>query len=267
MSADDPGKYTAEYRDLSGWTKVLTAISITCLLLHLARALLSIGGALNVGSSSIGSTIDFTLKGLFLGSAIVGLAWLYRANLNAHALSRHMKHSPLAAVIWFFAPALNILFSMSVVYEIWSQSGGNKREKILIIWWALTVLSIYIGTLWMFSDRTPLLIQSILAGSTLSFLIIARRIDAFQSLAAAAAEFGEPVDSDQEVLVADDRLRPQPYAHPHTSIENVEQLRSIESSNGAVNPPSIRIPPAVADRPPAIVLQRPKSSSDPSSKA
>lgn len=233
LAADIDDRYAGDYRDLSPWTRALTAVSLLCLVLHAGRAGLMTFAAASAGetwlNSSVETPVDLALKGLFLASAGVGLAWLYRASANAHALSPGMKHSPRAAVGWFFVPALNFLFSLSVVYEIWTRSGGPERAKILITWWSFTVLSIYGGSVWILGFEAPLFIQGVFAGSTLSFLILARRIDGFQRLAAMAAEFGEAPEQDH-VVPEDPAFRPPP-----TTVETVDPPRFVEAGNSSLH--------------------------------
>lgn len=231
---------------LAVWTHALTVATASCLVLHAARA----GLPLATDSVQLISGLDTVLKLAVLGNAGVALAWLHRASRNAHAISPGMRYSPNAAVGWFFAPAFNVLYTVAVVYEIWSRSGGPKRSTLLIAWWAVTMPTIYIiYPLWIMSGTTTLGGQFLLAASPLTFLALARRLERDQAHAAVAAEFGEP----REASLA---AEPQPDQGwvPFARIEPVEDPGSIGTIEAR---PTVRLTPTPPGKPDVIVLKRP----------
>jgi len=253
--------YAGRYRDLAGWTRALTFVSVLTLGAHAARAVL--GTAVEFIPTSAdgpltwlplaGLLLDLALKALFLASAATGLAWLYRANVNAHALSPGTKYSPIATVGWFFVPALNILYSFGVVYEVWARSGGPRRAAIIITWWGFTVWSMHLFVLWAIVGKTNLFASFMFGGSTLLFLLIARRIQGFQRSTAIAAEFHDSGE------VREDGTEEEPWVRPpgYTKIETVEQPRSAplpvasaQASRGSQGAPGVVMVKRPFDGPP-----------------
>jgi len=85
---------------------------------------------------------------------VVFYYWFYEAYKNLKLFyARPLRHSPRAALVYFFVPMLNIWESYFNVREIWKYSDPNilpsgepikyKREKnIVIVWWISLLLSL-----------------------------------------------------------------------------------------------------------------------------
>lgn len=86
-----------------------------------------------------------------VGSAIVSLKWIYRANANAHQFAEGLAVSPGWNVGWFFVPIATFFKPYQGVQETWRASHDPKhwRERevpsFLHLWWgfwlAMSVLS------------------------------------------------------------------------------------------------------------------------------
>lgn len=236
---------------LAVWTRALIAATVSCLVLHVSRA----GLPLATDSLQLISDVDTVLKLAVLANAGVALGWLHRASRNAHAISPGMKYSPNAAVGWFFVPAVNVLYTVAVVYEIWSRSGGPKRSRLLIAWWAMTMPTIYlVYPAWIMSGTTTLGGQLLIAASPITFLALARRVERDQAHAAVAAQFGEPRE-------APPAAEPQPDQGwvPFARIEPVEDPGSIGTIEAR---PTVRLTPTPPGKPDVIVLKRPAPAPD-----
>ena len=250
------------WRDLTSPTRVLTVASAASLFLHLVQAAIlwvdpvvdarAIEAALARGVT-VGALVELALVLSIIVCAGLSLAWLYRASTNALLLHGRMKYSPRGGVIWFFIPAVNTIMSLSVVYDIWSASGGNKKGgRLVLLWWALAMASIYIVTTWLVGSRIDLITQAVVAGSTLTFMLLARRILALQRFAETGAEFGEPA---REVDPAAKPFIPIDTA-PHASLERVEPLQQPREYKIASG--SSRAAQSVGPAPAPIVVRRPE---------
>jgi hypothetical protein len=202
MVESDAGANGHRWRDLTTLTRVLAIASAISLFFHLVRAIFST--APDIDAASLAATglpvtpgVDLALQISIFVCAGLGLAWLHGASVNAHILRPRMKYSPGASVAWFFVPALNIIMIMAVVYEIWSASGGDKKGgRLVMVWWALVVLAIHGDVVWLAGVPRPWLIQIVVVGATLSFLLLARRIVLLQAVGAAGEVFGDASDVD-----------------------------------------------------------------------
>lgn len=87
------------------------------------------------------------VTGVILGTAILVLSWIYRANYNARQLGASgMAFSPGAAVGWYFIPiawfwkpyqAMKEIWKASADPQDWKEQGGSP---LLGWWWALWLI-------------------------------------------------------------------------------------------------------------------------------
>jgi hypothetical protein len=83
-------------------------------------------------------------------TAITFLMWIYRSTWNLRALSgSSMTFTPGWSVGWHFIPIANLWKPYQVMKEIWHAShNGNKTGHALVgWWWALWLISIFVGRL------------------------------------------------------------------------------------------------------------------------
>ena len=85
---------------------------------------------------------------LFVGTAIVVLTWLYRANAKARALgAEDMMVSPGWAVGWFFVPLANLVMPYIAMRELWKASANPRDWQLapaplaIPLWWAFWLAS------------------------------------------------------------------------------------------------------------------------------
>ena len=72
---------------------------------------------------------------MFLLTAVLFLAWVYRAHRNLKALgATDLKYSPGWAIGGFFVPLLNLVRPYQVVTEIWNESGSQRRSPLGGTW-------------------------------------------------------------------------------------------------------------------------------------
>lgn len=87
---------------------------------------------------------------LFACFVVVG-RWIYRASVNAHAMSDTMDVSPGWAVGWYFIPFANLVKPFQAMREIWHVSHGSSggfrdgTPSIVGWWWALWLASNVLG--------------------------------------------------------------------------------------------------------------------------
>lgn len=107
-----------------------------------------------------GSEIALIMTGLagaaqFIVGLVAGfmaLRWTYRANVNAHAMSRGIETSPSWSLWWWFIPVASLFKPFAVMSEIWRSAEapdrwkGRKDPPHLRIWWAAHIISALVLT-------------------------------------------------------------------------------------------------------------------------
>lgn len=100
-----------------------------------------------------------------VAAAVAFLALLFRANRNARALGvAELAHRPIAAVLWFFVPIVNLWRPYRITREIWLASEPRPRgpwflarpSRIVPAWWAAWLA--YVAVEWMarrIAGRSP----------------------------------------------------------------------------------------------------------------
>lgn len=265
MEEQGAGDY--RWRELSTLTNMLTIASAVSLILHVIRAAIfhfAPGYAapsdmpwLSAGIS-FGPLLELALQVSIILCTGLGLMWLHGASVNAHILQSRMKYSPRAGVLWFFIPAVNSIMSLAVVYEIWSASGGDRKGgRLVLVWWVLAMATLYFDVFWLVGEPADLLFQIIVAGSTISFLMLARRIRALQAVGAAGVVFRDDDDIDpyETAAFSPVDINPQP------SLELFESTRALPKTHVALPSNSAKGYP-VDPRPGSIVVRRPKARPD-----
>jgi len=87
---------------------------------------------------------------LFIIIGITFLRWIYRANMNLGALSgQPMRFTPGWSVGWYFIPFACLFKPYQAMKEIWEKSHkyGYGTDSLLGLWWALWLLSTFLGEL------------------------------------------------------------------------------------------------------------------------
>ena len=91
---------------------------------------------------------------LFVGTAIVFLVWLYRAEVNARALgAQDMMVSPGWAVGWFFIPLVHLVMPFVAVRELWKASATPRDwqlgpvSPVVVLWWACWLGTVISGNI------------------------------------------------------------------------------------------------------------------------
>jgi hypothetical protein len=148
-----------EYRDIGVLSRIaVIAVSIS-LVTELAYGLLSLQlfRSLDTGIdlrlarvADIAAVVN--LVALFACIIVVG-RWIYRASVNAHAVSSEMTISPGWAVGWYFVPIANLFKPYQAMREIWMASHfrGNWHDEptpqLLVGWWALWIVTNILGNI------------------------------------------------------------------------------------------------------------------------
>lgn len=87
---------------------------------------------------------------LFIILAIIFLRWIYRMNMNLGVLSgQPMRFTPGWSVGWYFIPFACLFKPYQAMKEIWEKSHkyGYGTDTLLGLWWALWLLSTFLGEL------------------------------------------------------------------------------------------------------------------------
>ena len=88
----------------------------------------------------------------YIGTAVLILRWIYRANANVHELgATNMTYSPVMSVVWFFVPIMGLWKPYQAMLQIWKASvepvnwKSAKGHPIVGTWWALWMGTVFIG--------------------------------------------------------------------------------------------------------------------------
>ena len=255
------------WRDLSKPTTLLTVVTLVCLVLQVSKGAVdalsvrtySLNGSLQSAPSfAFGRLLDRTLLASIMICAAVSLVWLYLASVNAHVLKPRMKYSPLVGLVWFFVPGLGTIMPLSVVYDIWAASGGDQKGgRVMITWWCLTVPSVLLCIAWASGGLRPnLLSQAVIAGASLSFLILARRLNKLQQDGLRLQAFGDDPEAEAE---APRNSFAEHLDMPLSVVEDTMRRLEPQRHEGKLQPPAGSGPKALSvnDRgPPAVVYVR-----------
>jgi hypothetical protein len=81
-----------------------------------------------------------------IACCIVVGRWIYRASVNAHAITDEMTISPGWSVGWYFIPFANLVKPFHAMREIWQashESDGSYEERVPILgwWWGLWIVT------------------------------------------------------------------------------------------------------------------------------
>ncbi|WP_304187928.1 DUF4328 domain-containing protein [Phenylobacterium aquaticum] len=230
----------------------LNIISTLCLFLQGVRALLVDGLAAPwLGDpGDAGAVSDTWLKWIFVATACVELAWVYKAYSLASQSSGKLKYSPIQAVALLIIPVLNLLFGIPVAYALWRSARAPERSLIILVWWAFWICSFYLSVGWYVSYLMPVRGQTVFVGSTFCFLILANRITGYQ-LAQLCAE---PSD-----LAVVGESRPSPVMPPRPagwSLDGgVAPLASVDIDEEAQEH-SMTVQQVITANPAAVVVIR-----------
>ena len=136
-----------EFRDLAR----LTTIACAFVAAHAVFDLLGSGadwwqgpaGVEELRSADALQLVNFLV--LLSCLAIVG-RWIYRASVNAHAISSEMTISPGWTIGWYFVPFANLVKPFEAMREIWlasHESSGTYEESVplLRVWWGLWLIT------------------------------------------------------------------------------------------------------------------------------
>ena len=147
---------------LAVWVSILSLVSAGVAALAMLSSAYQIqlldifrfGGSVPSGLVEVQDARYFLLMaiefGADLGSLIVFLVWVYRANRNARSLGADgMQYTPGWSVGWFFVPIMGLFMPYFAIKEIYQASTSNAAENwqqaavspVLGIWWAACVLS------------------------------------------------------------------------------------------------------------------------------
>ena len=235
------------WRDRSKPTTLLTVVTLVCLVLQVSKGAVdalsvraySLDGSLQSAPSfALGRLLDRTLLASIMICAAVSLVWLYLASVNAHVLKPRMK--------------------LSVVYDIWAASGGDQKGgRVMITWWCLTVPSVLLCIAWASGGLRPnLLSQAVIAGASLSFLILARRLNQLQQDSLRLQAFGDDPEAEAE---APRNSFAEHLDMPLSVVEDTMRRLEPQRHEGKLQPPAGSGPKALSvnDRgPPAVVYVR-----------
>lgn len=87
----------------------------------------------------------------FLFAVVCVARWIYRASVNAHALSDAMWISPGWSIGWYFVPIANLFKPFQAMREIWQVSLVPRDPLsvpvpgLLRVWWGLWLLTNLLG--------------------------------------------------------------------------------------------------------------------------
>lgn len=143
--------------ELTKWTKGFLYASIPLVLLSAAGSWRNYWWLSNTGEPApsvegpfAGLVVLFALPAMVvgLGSIILVLQWIYRANYNARALgAARMEFTPGWAVGWYFIPIANFWKPYQAMKEICQASlrpsrwWQEKAPALLPLWWGLWLLT------------------------------------------------------------------------------------------------------------------------------
>ena len=143
--------------ELTKWTKGFLYASIPLVLLSVAGSWRNYWWLSNTGEPApsvegpfAGLVVLFALPAMVvgLGSIILVLQWIYRANYNARALgAARMEFTPGWAVGWYFIPIANFWKPYQAMKEICRASlrpsrwWEEKAPALLPLWWGLWLLT------------------------------------------------------------------------------------------------------------------------------
>lgn len=237
------------------WTLALNIISTLCLFLQGVRALL-VGGLAAPwpgDPAEAAAVTDTWLKWIFVATACVELAWIYKAYSLAPQSSGKLKYSPIQAVALLIFPVLNLLFGIPVAYALWRSARAPERSLLILVWWAFWIVSFYLSVGWYVSYLMPVRGQIVFVGSTVCFLILANRITGYQ-LAQMDAGPSDSADVDEE--------RPLPPRAAGWSLDGgLAPLASVGVDDGAKEH-SVTVQQVIPAAPsPVVVVRKPAAPS------
>jgi hypothetical protein len=237
------------------WTLILNVISALCLLLQGVRALLVGGLAVSwLGDpDAAGAVTDTWLKWLFVATACVEPAWIYKAYSLASQRAGRLRYSPIQAVALLVFPVLNLLYGIPVAYALWRSARSPERSLLILVWWGFWIVSFYLSVGWYVSYLMPVRGQIVFVGSTVCFLILANRIAGYQ-LAEMGAEPPDVAEVDQD--------RPLPPRAAGWSLdEGVAPLASL-GDDDRLREHSVTVQGVLpAAPPPVVVIRKPAAPS------
>lgn len=139
---------------------------------------------------------------IFIVAGITILRWIYQVACRAAESGKgSMRHSPIAAVAWFFVPVANLWKPYQVMKAIWQTSAdcaGRQRRRssghYLLAWWLLWLMNavliffaiklgkeaLDLGDL-LLTNVTTLAADVVLIATSMAFMAIVREIDLLQS--------------------------------------------------------------------------------------
>jgi hypothetical protein len=136
-----------EFKGLTRLTMVATVLLTIYALLDLLTAFTGLAEGAPVGDE-FRLTEGFQLITFvaIIACCIVVGRWIYRASVNAHAITDEMTISPGWSVGWYFIPFANLVKPFHAMREIWQashESDGSYEERVPILgwWWGLWIVT------------------------------------------------------------------------------------------------------------------------------
>lgn len=177
--------YTNNPNSLTTFLKIMLWISLGISILALLSDFMQMN-LLSSGSFSIPQAesndarqqfIGMLYLGGFIITAIAFLTWIYRANTNCHGFGAlGMKYSPGWSIGYFFIPFLNLYRPYQAMKEIWKVSNNpsdwqnEKTSPLLGWWWALWLISNFLGYVSFRMAASADTISSLQASTTVSIM-------------------------------------------------------------------------------------------------
>ena len=152
-------EHQAGFRDpalLTRWTRVFLYASLAVSLVNMSTSAFEMAGGSDEGSLAglLASGVVWAIVSLtvWLGTAVLVLSWIYRANYNARELgASDMEFTPGWAVGWYFVPIAWFWKPYQAMRETWKASAnpsdwrGQPVASMLHWWWILWIVPFWGG--------------------------------------------------------------------------------------------------------------------------
>jgi hypothetical protein len=98
-------------------------------------------------SDNLTTTTGVAQVAAYVIAGVVFLAWLWRARINAEAISpdlRH-RHGREWVILGWVVPVVNLWFPPQVIRDVWRNSGGGRGGALIGVWWFLWLANLVLG--------------------------------------------------------------------------------------------------------------------------